>query len=344
MRKDNQISVIRACATVMVVMLHVVQRICIITDIKLQPLSDWLNLGLVMFFGISAYLYALRKEIKVPLKWFQKRYMSLIVPSIVTVIGACVIYSVLIEPIGAKRIWIAVMSGIGFEAFLTDGWIFVQLWFLTYILVCYMTVPLLCKLPIEKIISKKFGVGILGIIVVQIIFFIVEKIIPFPFLSAGVLLRFYIPYVIYRKYDIRSKECKKLMTIGAVVCIPSIIVISVIRYGIQLTGTMAVIGELAFIYIQTLVGIVLFYWLYLAFDQIKFNERILRILDRYSYPVYLTHCFFVGYSTSQLDKFENKFLGIVIALLYTVIASFVVEKLAGFIQDMLNKKGKKIEL
>lgn len=59
MKKDTTISKIRFIAISMVILLHILQRLGKSYN-YLQYFSDWLNLGLVMFFVISRFLYSNR--------------------------------------------------------------------------------------------------------------------------------------------------------------------------------------------------------------------------------------------------------------------------------------------
>ncbi|MDD3138321.1 MAG: hypothetical protein PHX08_05025 [Lachnospiraceae bacterium] len=57
MKKDTTISKIRFVATSMVVLLHIFQRLGN-SNSSFHYFSDWLNLGLVLFFVISGFLYS----------------------------------------------------------------------------------------------------------------------------------------------------------------------------------------------------------------------------------------------------------------------------------------------
>lgn len=88
---------------------------------------------------------------------------------------------------------------------------------------------------------------------------------------------------------------------------------------------MASIGELIFIYEQTLLGTVVFYWLYLLFIKCK-KRKWLEITDRYSYMIYLTHyIFLVGTDTAIVNCFQNTKIGCVAALVITLIFTVVLE-------------------
>lgn len=60
MKKDYAVSSIRMIATILVVVLHIFQQMER-TNPDIHIATDWLNLGLVLFFGISGFLYSGRK-------------------------------------------------------------------------------------------------------------------------------------------------------------------------------------------------------------------------------------------------------------------------------------------
>jgi fucose 4-O-acetylase-like acetyltransferase len=308
----------------MVVFIHVVQHLQQYYD-GIEWMSDWGNIGLVMFFVMSAFLYADRK-IEHRRMWFLHRYVELAIPAVFTVVMTLIIYQVIYGSVGVER-WISsLLCGLGFEAFVTDGWLWVQYWFITYILVCYLTIPFIQKINLKKLTEAKFWVAfIVGCIFMQGVLSIVGYISNIPTLSWGVLLRFYMPYAMYRRYDSKSIiKPMKMLTILSAICVT---ITCVVRYYYAFEGVLGALSELLFIYTQTLTGTVIFYWLYQAFSKVKKAEKVIAITDRYSYPVYLTHCLFVGYHISMIDKFQNHFVGVIVALLCTVIVSIFVEKL-----------------
>lgn len=86
MKRDYRVSYIRAIATVSVVLLHIVQHFSY-TYPKISIFSDWLNLGLVLFFVISAFLYSKRNINRGEYgKWIAHRYAEIAIPSVFTTV------------------------------------------------------------------------------------------------------------------------------------------------------------------------------------------------------------------------------------------------------------------
>lgn len=239
-----------------------------------------------------------------------------------------------------KRLIYCILCGLGFEAFVPDPWVFIQLWFLTYILICYITLPFIQKIEINKFTEKEFWGGVVA---VSFIMSGALSTIHSP-VSWSVLLRFYLPYAVFKRYDISSQEIKKVIKAFGFLVIPCLLSTIALRYFISADGVLAKAAELSFIYTQTILGFILFYVLYQLFGHVNTKKVFIRITDRYSYPVYLTHCLFIGYNTSVIDVFENRLIGMAVALALTMISSSIVLVLTKPIikrTNMLIKKHKK---
>lgn len=330
MEKDYRISYIRALSTLMVVSLHVIQKFSY-TYPKISAISDWLNLGLVFFFLISAYLYSkrdIKKEVRK--KWLFRKYTDILVPSLTTVLFAILIFGLCGVEITGTRAMSSILCGLGLEAFVPNSWVFMQYWFLTYILIFYTAIPIIQKIDFKKFREKTFWAGVFLItIAMQGILSAINSPI-----SWGGVLRFLLPYAMFRRYD--AENLRKTVKVMTIIAIPCVIADCYVRYFVVPAGIGASVAELAHIYIQTLAGTSCFYWLYDFFGKIKVKKKLLKITDRYSYPVYLTHSLFIGYSTSIIDKFENRFVGTVVALLLTVVASVLLSVITTPIKEKIS--------
>ena len=338
-KKDYSISAIRMLSTLMIVVLHIFQQIEKINN-KIHYATDWLNLGLVMFFTISAFLYSNRdinKETRI--RWILHRYKELSIPSFIVCILTIIFYRIFIGDIPLRHIYYAILSSLGLQVFVLDSWMFIQLWFLTYIIFCYLTVPLIQKINVKEISTFKFfSIIIFFTIIFQGIGTVLKMKMGITVLSWGILLRFYLPYFIFRKYPIKSDSCKNIMKILSVLSMLLIVSTIFARYIWKPSGVLSSLVELLFIYTQTITGTVLFYLLYNLFTKISINSKVLEISDKYSYYIYLTHCLFIGYNTSVIYKFSNIFIGIIMALIFTVVASVVVHIITKNIKKLLQVK------
>lgn len=317
------ISAIRMICTLSVVLLHIFQQYePLVPNLRIG--TDWLNLGLVMFFTISAFLYS-EREITQTGKWLLKRFRDLLVPSLL--VGLCtLVVFFLTGHRDYSRIGDTLLSCLGLQVWCRDSWLFVQLWFLSYILFCYLTVPWIQKIRCKDCSNLKFWGFLIGSTFgAQVLVFLLERFLNVTLLSVGMLLRFYLPYFLLRRYDIHSKQLQKTMFVLSGAAVLAMVATCLCRYT-ELVPLPDAIRELTFIYTQTLVGTVCFYWLYRGLSRIQIPGSILKLSDTYSYPVYLTHCLFIGYSTSVIRAFNHSAYGVLLALLLTAAASFGIQQ------------------
>ena len=325
--RNHTISTIRMACTISIVLLHICQQYETVVP-ALRIVTDWLNLGLVMFFSISAFLYSGR-EITNASKWLYRRFRDLLVPSLLVGIATLTVFF-LTGHRDYSRFGDTLISCLGLQVWCDDSWLFVQLWFLTYILFCYVTIPLVQKIPCKDCSTVKFWVILTGsVVAAQILVYLLEIILNIELLSVGMLLRFYLPYFLLRRYDIHSEQLKKTMYVLTGASALAIGITCFCRYT-DLVGLPDAIGELVFIYTQSLTGTVCFYWLYRVLLRVRIPRFVLNLSDTYSYPVYLTHCLFVGYSTSVIRAFDYSAYSVLLALLLTAGSSIGVQKLTGF--------------
>jgi peptidoglycan/LPS O-acetylase OafA/YrhL len=274
-------------------------------------------------------LYAGR-NISGPGKWLCKRFRELLVPSLLVGIFTLVVFFATGHK-DLSRIGVTLISCLGFQVWCKDSWLFVQLWFLSYILFCYITIPLVQKIPCKNCSNVKFwGVLIGAVIVAQVMIFLLESILHITLLSVGMLLRFYLPYFLLRRYNIHDKCLQKTMYVLSIFGILALVVTCLCRYT-SLFPLPDALKELVFIYTQTLVGTICFYWLYQLLSHIQISLSVLKISDMYSYPIYLTHCLFIGYSTSVIRAYNYTIFSVLLALLLTAVSSITIQKLSQFL-------------
>lgn len=326
-------SAIRLVCTWMIVALHISQQMeSRISNLRI--LTDWLNLGLVMFFSISAFLYS-RRQIENVVRWYLHRYLEIVISAVLIGGGTLLVFA-LTKGVTESQVTGTILSCTGLHLFAPDCWMFEQLWFLTYILFFYLTVPLIQKIPFEKGSALKFW-GVLGaaVAVLQVGTALLGRVTSLPIMSIGVLLRAYLPYCVYKRYDIHGEEIKPVVYTGTALSVAAVGITCYLRY-YRMGLLSAELVELMFIYTQTLTGSVLFYWLYRGLQSIRTYSVLLRLSDRYSYEIYLTHCLFIGYSTSVLKAVSNPVLGIGAALGLTILTSVLIRELAGLVKKPFN--------
>ena len=88
-------------------------------------------------------------------------------------------------------------------------------------------------------------------------------------------------------------------------------------------------------YAHCMLGIMLFVILKLFFDHIKRylykSKKTLKISDKYSYDIYLVHNIFILGEYSVLTLIQNKVVAVISVFLFTIIASFILNKVCNII-------------
>lgn len=337
-RLDTTLSAIRLLATLMIVTLHITQQIERIRP-SIHILTDFLEIALTFFFCITAQIYA-KRTVERPMRWFFHRYVELIVPSLL--LGIVVTMPAFFTGnISCRTAADSILSSVGFQVFVKDSWKFIQLWFLTDILICYAMIPGLQKIRFDKMSNVRFLLAVvIPPIVLQVVFSGIKAFCAIPLPGANALSRFYVAYTFFRRYDITSRPAKKIMRVLSILCIPAVAVTAYVRYfwATDKTGAVASLAELLFLYTTILLGYVVYYLLYVSIDRkAPRYGRILKISDRLSLPIYLVHCHFIGYSTSFLWRCGNLFTGIVVALALTAVTSVALYYTSKPIRNFLNK-------
>lgn len=134
------ISFIRGISTLLIVITH----LCLYFNFYV---AYWCNIAVQIFFFISGYLYGTHSEIVTPQKWIIKQYKKLSIPYYIYLSFVIIIsYLYIPDEISIKKI---IISFTYLNAFFDGIPNVSHLWFLPYILICYITTPLILQ-PLYK--------------------------------------------------------------------------------------------------------------------------------------------------------------------------------------------------
>jgi surface polysaccharide O-acyltransferase-like enzyme len=126
---------------------------------QISFLGQVFNVGVPLFFIISGFLYG-QKEITNPLAWFKKQFVKISVPVylyyiIFTIVLLCIGKLGIVSPISTIKQILHLKGALG------GGIGEVQtghLWFITFLLMCYLITPLLQKIDV----SNKIWIAVAG--------------------------------------------------------------------------------------------------------------------------------------------------------------------------------------
>ena len=256
--------------------LRVIALISIVACHLLQAMDNkwaWvLNIGVQVFFFISGFLYG-HKDIQDWVHWYKYRFWKIYIPFVITAIVFIICYKVftttevkfsnLISYITATQWFGGRVKGLG------------HLWFVTAILLCYLCTPIL---QVLRGVAYKvcFLLVLCSLYELLLVRYDVTLFMPFFVYSFGYL------------YSNLSKKKKWLFAsaIGAVAVVVSC----------HITWEKVLVDGVENQLLHTFGGIA-FSISALAFltrvIEVKKCPRIIEVLDKYSYEVYLVHRLFV---------------------------------------------------
>ena len=128
-QKNYSISLLRLIAMLFIVLCHFFQYYGV-------EWAWWFNVGVQMFFCISGFLYA-NKRIESTIDFFSKNLLKILIPYFCFLLPIIVVYfffardSITIASVASALLTNGVIEGIG------------HLWFIPYILFCYLITPYL---------------------------------------------------------------------------------------------------------------------------------------------------------------------------------------------------------
>lgn len=276
----------------------------------------WLNVGVQVFFIISGYLYG-SKSIDEPILWLKKRLVKILTPYYIFLTLAIVGY-IIVSPdiLGAGNI---------VSSYLVVGTIkgISHLWFVSYILFCYIITPYLAALR-DYLSNKNLLFSIGSFVVIFGVYSIIEILIDGHF-RPGMVSCYILGYytaVFAKRIGERSLQICFWMSL-----LPTIIsnyVYCHFHYiqGLEMKGFLVHITD----YSHALLGYSITMLLMIAFREIK-ESRILEYSDKYSYEIYLVHQLFILSPLTLLTTTNNSIINVSLTIFVIFLSGYILNKL-----------------
>jgi len=148
--RDNAISYIRFMSMTMIIACHFLQFF----DLEL---AWWLNVGVQVFFTMSGFLYG-SKEIDQPIVFICKQFRKILIPYWIIILFVSLVHKVCMPAVFSWGKLISAVLCIGTIPGME------HLWFIPYILICYLVLPYLLYIkkatrayPTSQIIKIAIG-------------------------------------------------------------------------------------------------------------------------------------------------------------------------------------------
>lgn len=284
--------------------------------------AQFLNCAIHIFFFISGYLFSMKQIENTP-KWFFNRWVRLAVPEYIYLLVELILCSVLIGgfamPVRSFIIWFLNLQCI-FNLNL-EGGVTEHLWFLSFIMLCYLLTPLLQRMRTKR----WYGIALtVFLAVAQVSLYMIFRIPLFQF-AAGVVV-----YVAAYFFGARLLETLSFKT----VCI---FAVPAVTFGIGrlLLHTKAdasptltalydgVIAVWANVWIAVFILLFVIWFVKKSYSAVRCFEKPVRFADKISYEIYLVHYMFIKGAVSLMHITGNMLLNIVLVLLATVCYALI---------------------
>lgn len=325
--KNYSISLIRLISMLMIISCHILQGLG-------NKMAFWINVGVQIFFFISGFLYG-NKNIDNIKEFYQKRIIKVLVPYSIFSIIICLIEVLFLKShytfgtIFANTIGIGVYTG--------NYYLISHTWFVTYILICYLLLPLF-----SKILNKTFKKNCVYFLMTCFVLYILQY-YGIVNVKAAWIVNFLLGYFYCKSYN--NSKNRKMVEIAIFALFILVFPLALVYqegYNVSLPNFLNDNALYIMDYGHVLLGSILFITLYKLFNKINIKYNIiLKFSDKYSYYIYLVHQVFILYSFSLLFITNYLLLNLVLIFIAIIISAVVLEHLCTLIIGYLSKVTKK---
>lgn len=295
--REDYISFLRFGAMCSIVLCHLLQFYG-------NALAWWFNVGVQIFLIISGFLYGRKEEIKA-VSFIAKEFKKILLNYYVYLIVSLPFYVLVFHNPFSIKAFLKLLLGVGDVPGLG------HLWFVSTILFCYLITPALSKIS---------GGGVREFACILVLFEVVLRYIPY---FTGAWVNCYIIGFCLGKRKISKESVDK----KAVVIV--LIMAAIINGGRCLKDSILLNN-----YGHVLLALSIFLIAMLCFP-LQLNNKVfktlLKLSDKYSYDVYLTHHIYILGAHSML-KVMSPQIGIPAVSILTIASAFCLERICGFIK------------
>ena len=326
-QKDYSISLVRLLATIFIVTCHFMQYYNFV-------LAWWFNVGVQIFLCMSGFLYA-KKKIEEPIRFYKKQLLKILIEYYIVVVTVIVIQLIIVpQEITTTKIIYALLT----YGTLSGG---EHLWYIPYILLCYMLTPLIALLMQSFYADKKNTRFIVGSVLTLCSVFILFSTFFTRFNSAWINC-----YIIGYILGFCEKEnrglFKKLFLLISAVCILMNAIQIYCDYVLKIapTGRLKFAYTLYCNYAHVALGCFIFLSIHISFSKFFKNkksilaEKVFGVSDTLSYNVYLIHQFFILGPLSLMNLTKFQWLNCVLIIFLISILAVLLRYAALFVRNL----------
>ncbi len=319
-QKDWAISAIRLIAVLMIISCHIFQYFG-------SELAWWLNAGVQIFLFISGFLYG-RKNITDDIRFITKTFRKILLDYYVyLILMTCVYLFFWREYLDPKTL---------ICAFTCSGTILGMghLWYIPYILLCYLITPMLFHLS-EKIKNLSdfsyYSCVCFTAMFVQIILYLFGGYFVPSFINCYIL-----GFFLAKRLNGSIETYLTVPRLSIAVLPVCTVIVSIKIYLTYFSSndslTSSTLYNIFSQYTHLCLGGTIFLWLYRGFSKLDFTktnwlQKLLSITDQYSYDIYITHHIFILGPFAFLSLTGSIGFNIALSLALTAISSICLHSL-----------------
>ena len=292
-----------------------------------NELCKWFNVGVQIFLVISGFLYGRKSEID-PVLFLRTNFPKILIPYLLLMSIILALYGIfhpeLLEVTNVLKslVCASTIPGLG------------HLWFVGYILFCYLITPYLYwikKASYSYVKPKQVVLLYVSIIVlVQVVGIAFDSYFA-PDRISCYIIGFFMADLFDRFGSAMKKAVSAFFIVSAFICVGIEITIKYIL-SIDLSGYYQIAFQAFGHYSHLLLGIALFLILASVFNSSRYS-KLLVWSDKYSYPIYLVHLIFIlsPFSLMSITRFSG--LNVIITVACIVITGIALQYLTNLISN-----------
>ncbi len=316
--KNYTISLLRFFAMLFIVIYHSLQYYGIESGM-------WLDVGVPIFFCISGFLYG-NKKITSPINFILKNFKKILIPYYCFLIPTIILYFIF------HRDYLSIKNVAG--AFLTSGTIegIGHLWFISYILFCYLITPLLQELA-DKMKKLKWYMFLLVFFAITISLELITRSFDFYF----VFLRWF--SYLFGYFAAVFIQNYKYNIFKTLICILSCLAVlmNIVRfYGKYILHIDSKLFGFYLEYSHALLGISTVFMIMIIFKNINVNP-FLNLSDKYSFYIYLVHQLFIMRPFTLLSLTDYTIINILLCISAIVLSSVILKYISELTEKLLSR-------
>lgn len=330
MARDNKLDIIRVIAMLMIVFCHYFQIAGAI------GFASWLNIGVQVFFLISAFLLSRRSfsSLREVSEFLKRRLIRIMIPIWIYLAFISAILLVMHQPLSPTTV---ALYSIGLAAFSESSLLGLgHLWYVTVMLICYSMIPVLDFL-LKKIKSKIWR----WILIAAIAAFWIGLFHAYSYVAYGIDIAFFAVMFCVFKSQRHENPDRWLMSISWV---PAIL-LSGLRVAVEICPFAEVLRHTVifegFITLSKCFLAVFLYSLLRCCLVCKNISPTMQYFSQISYEIYITHQFILLAVSRALSSFgfrdvTHGIMMAVISIPIIIVNAVILNKAANYVKRKID--------